>query len=165
MKKVYLAGPCSSEHRTLMKSIADYLRCDSLKCFDGSKANNEQPFDVYCPFELNIKNAWDMSQEEWAKKVFAHDVTAINNCDYFVMISFGRISSAGTNWEQGYAYAIGKPVFVFQVTDAPTSLMTYCGCTSFVNANVKDIDELKEAIYKHLKDEVHSESPCKTLLT
>lgn len=33
--------------------------------------------EVYCPFELQIPNAWDMSQEEWTKKVFDADIRAL----------------------------------------------------------------------------------------
>lgn len=65
--------------------------------------------------------------------VFDKDVSAIDECDFVVMLTKGRESTAGTNWEQGYAYAKGKPVFVFQYTDYDTSLMTYCGCTRMEN--------------------------------
>ena len=123
--KIYLAGSCSKDDRENMTAIAEALRAES--------------YTVYCPFELKIENAWDYSQEEWAKKVFDCDTMAIDNCDFMVMISRGRHSTAGTNWEQGYAYAKGKPVFVFQMTMWETSLMTYWGCTVFKNIP-KDYD-------------------------
>ena len=114
---IYLAGPCDSEHRTLMTNIATALR--------------RTRYEVYCPFELKIPNAWDMSQEKWGQEVFNKDVEAINKADIFLMISFGRMSTAGTNWEQGYAFAKGKRIIVFQVTDSPTSLMTYASSHIF----------------------------------
>ena len=117
MSKIYLAGSCGMEHRDRMKLVAKYLR--------------EHGYTVYCPFELKIENAWDYQQEEWAQKVFDCDIMAIDNCDFMVMISDGRMSSAGTNFEQGYAYAKCKPIFVFQYTNAPASLMTYCGCLRY----------------------------------
>lgn len=116
--KVYLAGSCGSDRRTHMVEIGKALR--------------KVGFEVYCPFELQIPNAWDMSQEAWATKVFIADTQAIDSSDVVVLISPGRISTAGTNWEQGYAYAKGKRVVVFQYTEEATSLMTYCGCHSFV---------------------------------
>ena len=123
--KIYLAGSCGSDRRTHMTFIGKELR--------------NEGFEVYCPFELQIPNAWDMSQEEWAAKVFDEDLKAIDAADVVVLMSPGRVSTAGTNWEQGYAYAKNKRVFVFQYTDEATSLMTFCGCTSFVaigeNAN------------------------------
>lgn len=116
--KIYLAGSCGNDRRTHMVHIGKALR--------------EAGFDVYCPFEIQIENAWDMPQEEWADKVFIADIHAIDVADVVVLISPGRVSTAGTNWEQGYAYAKGKRVFVFQYTDAATSLMTFCGCSSFI---------------------------------
>ena len=119
--KIYLAGSCGSDDRTMMKHIAEHLR---------ARADT----DVFCPFELQIPNAWDMSQEEWAQKVFDEDVRAIKEADVVILITPGRESTAGTNWEQGFAYALGKRIYVFQITDKPTSLMTYCGCDLFFNA-------------------------------
>jgi nucleoside 2-deoxyribosyltransferase len=116
---IYLAGSCSSEQRTMMVSIAKALRSEG--------------YDIYCPFELKIPNAWDYPQEEWAKMVFDADKQALDSCNMVIMVSPGRISSAGTNWEQGYAFAKNKTLYVFQFTEAPTSLMTYCGCTKFFN--------------------------------
>ena len=116
--KIYLAGSCGTDRRTHMVEIGKALR----------KAG----FDVHCPFELKIENAWDMTQEEWADKVFVSDIHAIDAADIVVLISPGRVSTAGTNWEQGYAYAKGKQVIVFQYTTEATSLMTFCGCSSFI---------------------------------
>lgn len=147
--KIYLAGSCSSEQRTLMVKIAKCLRAEG--------------YDVYCPFELKIENAWDMSQEEWARRVFSEDVKALDSCDLFLMISPGRFSSAGTNWEQGYMYATGKKVAVVQYTDQSTSLMTYCGCDIFINSNEKDIcHDILERI-KHPWTEEYA--ICTTILT
>lgn len=146
MTKIYLAGSCSSEQRTIMAKIASFLR----------KYN----YEVYCPFELKVENAWDYSQEDWAQIVFDTDRREIDKCDIFLMISQGRISSAGTNWEQGYAYAKGKKVYVLQINDTPTSLMTFCGCSRFLNS---DKDYLYNDLYKLLNRNVDFE--CKTVLT
>lgn len=123
--KIYLAGPCSSDHRTFMVSISTFLR--------------EAGYEVYCPFELKIENAWDYSQEEWSQLVFEADKKAIDEADIFLMISLGRASTAGTNWEQGYAYATNKYVVVIQFTNETTSLMTYCGCDTFINTDKNHI--------------------------
>ena len=152
MKKVYLAGPCDSENRTLMTKVAKVLRA-------------RDDMEVYCPFELKIPNAWDMSQEEWAEKVFKEDIRNLNSADIFLMISIGRESTAGTNWEQGYAFALDKWIYVFQITDKPTSLMTYCGADHFFN--IKDEFEL----YNCLKSfsfnvvDVSIKGLCSTVLT
>lgn len=124
---IYLAGPCSTDYRTLMVSLASSLR--------------KSGYELYCPFELKIKNAWDYTQEEWSQLVFEADKKAIDNADIFLMISPGRASTAGTNWEQGYAYAIGKNVIVVQFTEETTSLMTFCGCNTFINTDKRHIVE------------------------
>lgn len=148
---IYLAGSCSSEQRTFMLKIAEFIR----------EQFNEE---VYCPFELQIPNAWDYSQEDWAKMVFDKDKEAIDKCDTFIMISPGRISTAGTNWEQGYAFGLGKRVIVFQYTEDKISLMTYCGCTRFVNTDKDAIfDDLR--IFFNSVDGKITYTGCKTILT
>jgi nucleoside 2-deoxyribosyltransferase len=151
MKKIYLAGSCATEQRTDMMKIAKLLRtCD---------------FEVYCPFELKIPDAWDMSQEAWAQKVFDADIKAIDECDIFFMVSPGRESTAGTNWEQGYAYAKGKRVIVAQYTDKPTSLMTYCGADEFFNfSSVNNLLDDLLWIFFPLVEEPY-QTGCKTTLT
>ena len=148
--KIYLAGPCDSENRSLMVAAAKILRKYQL--------------EVYCPFELKIENAWDYPQEEWAQKVFEADVKAINECDCMLYISRGRVSSAGSNWEQGYAYALKKRIVVLQIEDAPTSLMTFCGCDLFFN--IDDINELPLVI-KIIEDNDYDNyiKSCSTILT
>ena len=146
--KIYLGGSCSSDKRTLMMNIATELR--------------KHNYDVYCPFEMKIPNAWDMSQEEWSQKVFEEDLKHLDECEIFLMISSGRISTAGTNWEQGYAYAKRKKIIVLQYNDTNTSLMTYCSADKFVNSNEKNITN--DVIYA-LNDGCTQHGICKTILT
>ncbi len=144
---IYLAGSCSSEQRTLMVNIAKHLR--------------DNGYEVYCPFELKIENAWDYSQEDWSQLVFEADKNAIDTANIFLMITPGRIGTAGTNWEQGYAFATKKRIIVIQYTDCPTSLMTYCACNTFVNTN-------KEKIYTDILEALKGpdrRSKCTTTLT
>lgn len=153
--KIYLAGPCDSENRTMMMSIAQKIR---------TSVHND--IELYCPFELKIENAWDYTQEIWAEKVFYADIAAIKKCDAMILITPGRISSAGTNWEQGYAYALGKKVYVLQITDASTSLMTYCGCSYFANATKDTIFYQISSILDDIKYKFDSgKSKCTTILT
>lgn len=146
MQKIYLAGSCSSEQRTMMRKIAERLRSSG--------------YAVYCPFELKIPNAWDMSQEDWSQKVFDADVKALDDCDIFLMISPGRYGTAGTNWEQGYAYAKKKRIIVIQFTTQQTSLMTYIGSTVFINTSVEEIEDSLELALRRT-----SKEPCRTVLT
>ena len=148
---IYLAGPCDSDHRTLMVEAATYIR--------------SKHYDVYCPWELKIENAWDYSQEDWAKLVFDADIRALDAAEAVIMISLGRNSTAGTNWENGYAFAKGIPVHVIQITEDTTSLMTYWGCSSFSNV-LPHQDTLYSAlrvVLDYLHEEFHD--PCLTVLT
>lgn len=146
---IYLCGSCGSTERTRMVKVAELLR--SLG------------YDVYCPFELEIPNAWDISQEDWAKKVFKADVHAILHSDIFLFISVGRVSTTGSNWELGYAYAHEIPTYVFQITDAQTSLMTYWGCDNFVNTSEENLEEDLRAVFEKECRPYHTK--CKTILT
>ena len=130
-----------------MRSIAEKLR--------------ENGYEVYAPFELKIPNAWDYSQEVWAKKVFDKDIEALDKCDIFLMISPGRMGSAGTNWEQGYAYAKNKKVIVIQYTNENTSLITFVGSNVFINTSQ---DKILEDIFKALSLSVKRDK-CETILT
>lgn len=144
---IYLAGSCSSEQRTIMQSAANSLTKLGQK--------------VYCPFNLKIENAWDYSQEAWANLVFEKDLEMLDKADIVVVISPGRSSSAGFNWEQGYAYAKGKIVIVIQYTDENTSLMTYSGSTLFVNST---LEHLEKDLINAIKGE-YIKGKCYTILT
>lgn len=155
--KVYLAGPCDTESRTNMVKIAKIFR-------------EYGKFEVYCPWELKIENAWDYTQENWAKQVFESDIMAIQECDIFIMISQGRISSAGTNWEQGYAYALHKWIIVIQITDNPTSLMTYCSASNFFNTKPENFNNMLRLLIDNINKNgrlIHGDNDfrCETILT
>ena len=159
--KIYLAGPCDTENRYNMVQIAKVFRE-----YGG--------YEVYCPWELKIENAWDMSQEEWARKVFEADIKAIQECDTFVMITSGRESTAGTNWENGYAYALNKHIVTIQITDKSTSLMTYASASEFFNSSLSDcLETVKKIIncwerwglYSTALNGISGNYKCKTVLT
>ena len=75
----------------------------------------EKGIETYLPLEHKIENAWDFPNFEWGKKVFDADIRAINQSDTVVVLSYGRIASAGTSWEAGYAYGIGKRVILVEM--------------------------------------------------
>ena len=157
IKKIYLAGPCDSEHRSIMVKVSKMLR-------------EQLPnIDIYCPWELKIENAWDYKQEDWAQMVFDKDVEAIEESDLMIMISLGRNSTAGTNWEQGYAFARDIPIIVFQITKEPTSLMTFCGCYSFRGIENDDhfYNDFAYVIYCIKENRINELNVyfCKTILT
>ena len=84
--------------------------------------------DVYSPVEHQIHNAWDYPNTEWGLMVFQSDLIAIQESDAVVVLSHGRLAStAGVDWEAGYAFGIGKKVILVEMSDEPMSLMVANG--------------------------------------
>lgn len=123
--KVYLASSLNIGARSPMYTAVDMLR--------------QKGFDVYAPVETKIPNAWDYPNDEWGLMVFTSDIVALDSCDVVVLLSNGRNSTAGANWEAGYAFAKGKKVIVVEMTDDVMSLMVANGRW----ATVKGLDGLK----------------------
>ena len=84
--KFYLASPFDTEEK----------RENALK---AKQLLKDKQFDVYLPLEHTIPNAWDYTNAEWGAMVFAQDIAAIEGADIVVALSYGRESTAGTNFE------------------------------------------------------------------
>ena len=114
MKKIYLSCSLSPDKRETMKLAVSLLR--------------EKGFNVYDPSEHIIEHAWEYPNNEWGLMVFQADIQAIQESDYVVVLSYGRESTtAGTNWEAGYAFGISKKVIVVEMLDIPMSLLVANG--------------------------------------
>ena len=106
-----------------------YLACslskDKRQCmFDALKVLRDKGFEVYAPIEHFTESAWDWPNNEWAIQVFRCDIEAIKRADVVVCLNWGRNeTSAGTVWEHGYAYGIGKKVILVEMTENVQSLM------------------------------------------
>lgn len=111
--KIYLAASLDTDKREDMYTALEILR--------------NKGYDVYAPVEHFMPNAWDYPNHEWGLMVFESDIQAINNADIMVMLCYGRNSTAGTNWEAGYAFGIGKKVIVVEMIDDVMSLMVANG--------------------------------------
>lgn len=123
--KIYLASSMSNEKRANMEKAVSILR--------------EKGFEVYNPCEHVIPHAWDYPNDEWGLMVFTNDVMAIKDADLIVALSYGRMSTAGVNWEMGYAFGLDKKVIVVEMTDEIMSLMVANGRW----ATVKGLEGLK----------------------
>lgn len=124
--KIYLASSFLKEYRGDIEKAKNLLRA--------------QGHEVYVPIENYIPNAWDYPNDEWGLMVFTADVNAIDKSDVVVMMTYGRMGTAGSNWEAGYAFGRGKKVIVVEMTDEVMSLMVANGRY----ATVKGIDGLAE---------------------
>lgn len=128
--KIYLAAPLGTKGSKKRKNI-----------IKATTILRERGFEVYCPCEMIIPRAWDYPNNEWGQMVFANDLHALTNCDIVVMLDYGREkTTAGTNWEAGYAFGIGKKVICVEVTNNIVSLMTANGSW----ARLKGLHELAE---------------------
>lgn len=116
MKKAYLAAPFG-ENDSLLR----------LNARMALKILTDKGFDAFAPWEYQIPNAWDYPNTEWSQMVFMNDVKAIDSADVVVVLSYGRESTAGTNWEAGYAFGRSKKVIVVEMTDEIMSLMVSNG--------------------------------------
>ena len=125
--KIYLSGPFFTDtEKFYNEMIAEKLR---------------EKYEVIVPSENEIPMD-NLSHEEWAKKIFDTDVSQIKECDVLVVTDFGATSDAGTAWECGYAYALGKPVYICSASahsinkeiSFTHSLMMVNGCTHFFNS-------------------------------
>lgn len=122
--KIYIAGSVAPEYRSAVNEITEGIR--------------RRGFEVYAPLEHTIENAWSWPNDEWGLQVFRMDVEAINACDIVVVLSWGRrMTTAGTSWEQGYSYGIGKKILLVEMNDEEQSLM----CANGRYATVRGIDE------------------------
>ena len=127
--KIYLAasfGAVGSEKRKYAGTAATILK--------------DKGFDVFCPWDYIVPHAWDYPNDEWGQMVFMNDVHAMDNADIVVVLSYGRDSTAGTNWEAGYAFGIGKHVILVEMTDSIMSLMVANGRY----ATVKGLEGLRQ---------------------
>ena len=96
---------------------------------------------VLAPWETKIPGAWEMSNIEWGKRVFDEDIKNIEAADCVVVLSYGRKSTAGANWEAGYAYGRGKKVLVVEMFGLKImSLMVSNGANAVING----FEELKK---------------------
>ena len=135
MEKVYIAAPfgkVGSPERYNAESAAVIME--------------NHGFEVYRPWINIIPHAWDYPNVEWGQMVFANDITAINDADVVIVLSYGRESTAGTNWEAGYAFGIGKQVILVEMTDKVMSLMVANGRW----ATLRGLHDLKEYDFEQM---------------
>lgn len=123
--KIYMAGAFfRPETKTKIDSLVEQMRGHG--------------YDVYVPQEHTVPNAWEMSQEDWAREVFKMDVAAIQDCDMLFVVYDGLYSDSGTAWEIGYAYALGKNIQM-SVNDGVKDMSIMPFSSAHVIENYKNI--------------------------
>ena len=67
---------------------------------------------------------------EWSTETFKADITAMQLADVIVALYDSNEPDSGTSWEQGYMYALGKPIVLVDVNATkPVNLMDAKGLT------------------------------------
>lgn len=121
MAKIYLASPFfNNDELVLYRNAILQLR--------------NAGYEVYAPQEHEIENAWDLSNEDWARAVYLADIKAIRDCDVVMVLNFGMYSDSGTAWEAGYAFAMKIPTIHVLCGGENTtySLMMMNGCDKVI---------------------------------
>ena len=116
--RIYFAGPLfTPEDKKINEYFAALLRADKDK-------------QVYLPQEYKVKDAEKLPNEDWAQKVYKHDMKMLEHCDMLIaIVRGGKASDDGTAFEIGYAAALGKRIWIYADEREPISLM-------FLNENI-----------------------------
>lgn len=123
--KIYIAASFAYEDKAKTSQRKDLIEKTVKRIKKLLKGN------YYLPHQLKIPNAWDISLEEWSRKVYEHDVKALDEADLVIFLSFGKENNAGSVWEVGYIIGSNSQVLSFdeqkliviKMTDEPESLM------------------------------------------
>ena len=116
--RIYIAGPLFSQED---KKINEYLTAQ----WRSNKDNQ-----VYLPQQYKVKDAEKLPNEDWARKVYEHDMEMLKTCDMVIaIVRGGKASDDGTAFEIGYAAALGKKNWIYADEREPISLM-------FLNENI-----------------------------
>ncbi len=131
---IYLAGPFfNTKERENIEKARDILR--------------EKGLAVFVPMEHVIANAWELSNEEWGRKVFDMDKEAIYDCDVMVALYYGLYSDSGTAWEIGFANSLNKKIIIVHCDVVQeSSLMVVNGSS----VNIPSIDDLKNINFNNI---------------
>lgn len=146
MKKFYLAGPFFNlEERTIIDLVLEKIQ-------ETHSLDN-----VFVPMHYLISNGSNMSNDEWAEKVFQHDIKGLLQCDIIIAINHGHYSDTGTAWEIGYGYALRKACIILHAQNKVSSLMINQGCTKniflddFFNQDLNEILRYLDSFNKNSK--------------
>lgn len=132
--KIYLA--CSFAYKN------PDVKADRIQTINkAAQILRDRGFEVYVPHEHKLNNAWSLSNYQWATRIAGLDLTAINNSDWVVLLTYGKErNNAGVSCECGYAYAKGKKVLLVKMNEDIESMMMWT-CSLH---QVRGIDVLKD---------------------
>jgi len=101
MKKVYIAGKLSNKKKREILEKIDKI-CKNLG------------FETFLPH----RDCGLVAFKEEIEKAFKEDIKALNECDFVVAV-LNSNAGAGTCWEIGYAYCLGKKIVGIKTDKKP----------------------------------------------
>lgn len=131
---------------------------DRANAIRAAEIMRSKGIETYLPLEHKVKDAWDLPNYKWGEEVFKADIKAINRADTVIVLSYGRMASAGTSWEAGYAYGIGKRVVIVEMPGVNLmSLMVANGRY----ATIRGLEELEEYDFVRMPQVFNNETEQK----
>lgn len=107
--KFYLASPFFNE-----EELKHVNHIESMLRLEGHT--------VFSPREQQLPE-FEFGSFEWRTNVFRNDINHIKWADAVIAILADNYDDTGTAFEVGYAYAVGKPVYVYNPTGNIINLM------------------------------------------
>lgn len=106
---IYICGSFSNS--TLRKHLNHMIELVRKRFSD---VNMYIPMEYKVPGDFQkLDGTWNLSNYEWAKKVYESDLEHLNNADLVVALYTSHICSSGTTWEIGYACGKEIPVIAY----------------------------------------------------
>lgn len=131
---VYLAGPFFSESQI-----------EIVKELNKALQKNETISNIFVPMEHQM-NDGDLVEftSPWAKAVAMNDYKNVREADIVIaIVDFdGQDMDSGTAAEIGYAYAIGRPVFLYH--DKNHDMMVNLMATEVAKAYFTNLEEIEK---------------------
>lgn len=95
---------------------------------------------VFYPYDHQTDSGLEFGTPEWAEMQFKIDMEQLKSADALVVLLTGNNADSGTSFEQGAAYAYGKPIVY--VSDLPNgNLMNVMGNT-YATTNPEELSSL-----------------------
>lgn len=92
--------------------------------------------ELFIPMEHFIEDGEEMSNKDWAYRVFDMDVQALTESDFVVALYMGHYSDTGTAWELEYAFGLNKNTYLYipdEYVKQDMSIMPVMGSSVLLN--------------------------------
>jgi nucleoside 2-deoxyribosyltransferase len=135
--KVYLASGFFDDFQNKhVTSAEDFLRGKGFEVFSPREHQNDH---------------LEFGSKEWREATFDNDIDHIVSCDFVFAILDDKMDE-GVLFEIGYAYAIGRPVVLLDLSNRVINLMV----SDSITAYLEDWEEAYDYDYQTLKHKAYT---------